>query len=111
MRIIPVLILCLTSAALAEDFTTVNGKQYKNAAVIRVELDGIVLKMKSGIAKLYFAELPKDIRNDSITARREPPSSQPRSKRSPTNRMPQIPRYNRSTNQNNSRNIRNSPLR
>ncbi len=49
------------SIALADDFKTINGKEYKNVTVSRVEADGIVLKGKSGITKLYFAELPKDI--------------------------------------------------
>jgi hypothetical protein len=49
------------SFALAEDFKTVNGKEYKNAAVSRVEPDGIVLKTKSGIANVYFTELPKEV--------------------------------------------------
>jgi hypothetical protein len=48
------------SLALAEDFKTINGKEYKNVTVTRVEPDGIVLKTKSGIAKVYFIELPKD---------------------------------------------------
>jgi hypothetical protein len=49
------------SLALADDFKTINGKEYKNAEVSRVEPDGIVLKTKSGIAKVYFAELPKEV--------------------------------------------------
>src|SRR5207244_377606 len=52
--------LC-ASLALAEDFKTVNGKEYKNATVSRVEPDGIVLKTKSGITKVYFVELPKEV--------------------------------------------------
>src|SRR5262245_20023209 len=48
------------SLALAEDFKTINGKEYKDATVIRVEADGIVLKSKTGISKVYFIELPKD---------------------------------------------------
>lgn len=55
------LILCFTSAAFAEDFKTVNGKEYKDAAVTRVDPDGIVVKTKSGITKVYFVELPKDV--------------------------------------------------
>jgi len=34
------------SIALAEDFKTITGKEYKNASVSRVEPDGIVLKGK-----------------------------------------------------------------
>jgi hypothetical protein len=49
------------SFALAEDFKTINGKEYKNAEVRRVESDGIVLKTKSGVATVYFAELPKGV--------------------------------------------------
>ena len=49
------------SLALAEDFKTVNGKEYKNAQVSRVESDGIVVVTKSGIAKVYFIELPKEV--------------------------------------------------
>ena len=49
------------SITLADDFKTVNGKEYKNATVSRVEPDGIVLRTKSGISKVYFVELPKDV--------------------------------------------------
>ena len=49
------------SLALAEDFKTINGKEYKNATVSRVEADGLVLKTKSGILKVYFVELPKEV--------------------------------------------------
>ena len=52
--------LC-ASIALAEDFKTIKGKEYKNATISRVETDGIVLKSKSGITKIYFTELPKDV--------------------------------------------------
>ena len=51
------------SLALAQTVTimTTNGKQYKDATVTRAEVDGIVVKTKSGIAKIYFPELPKDV--------------------------------------------------
>ena len=49
------------SITLADDFKTINGKEYKDATVSRIEPDGIVLKSKSGITKLYFTELPKDV--------------------------------------------------
>ena len=60
-KVVTFLILCFTSAAFAEDFKTVNGKEYKDATVSRVEPDGLVLKTKSGISKVYFVELPKDV--------------------------------------------------
>ena len=53
--------VCSATIALADDFKTVDGKEYKNATVSRVEPDGIVLITKSGISKVYFSELPKDV--------------------------------------------------
>jgi len=53
-------ILSFISAVFADDFKTLNGKEYKSAIVTRVEPDGIVLKTKSGVIKVYFTELPKD---------------------------------------------------
>jgi hypothetical protein len=56
-----ILAVLSASFAIAEDFKTVNGKEYKDATVSRVEPDGIILKSKSGIAKVYFVELPKEV--------------------------------------------------
>src|SRR5246127_168376 len=53
--------LSFISLALADDFKTLAGKEYKNAIVSRVEPDGIVLTSKAGISKVYFTELPKDV--------------------------------------------------
>src|SRR5438552_17895519 len=53
--------LC-ASIALAEDFKTIMGKEYKNATVTHVEPDGLVLKTKAGISKVYFTELPKEVK-------------------------------------------------
>ena len=60
---IPLAILAVlsTSLALADDFKTIDGKEYKNVTVSRVEPDSIVLKSKSGVAKIYFTELPKEV--------------------------------------------------
>ena len=58
---IAILALLSASLALAEDFKTVSGRVYKDATVSRVEADGIVLKTKTGISKVYFVELPKDV--------------------------------------------------
>ncbi len=60
MKALVLLILCFTSIAFAEDFKTIDGKEYKNVTVSRVEPDGIVLVTRSGIAKVYFVELAKD---------------------------------------------------
>ena len=56
-----ILIVCFASIALAEDFKTINGKIYKDATIRRVEADGIVIRTKTGISKIYFVELPKDV--------------------------------------------------
>ena len=60
-KVLTFLIVCFISAAFAEDFKTINGKEYKDATVTRVEPDGIVLKTTSGVTKVYFAELPKEV--------------------------------------------------
>jgi len=49
------------SFALADDFKTIDGKEYKNVTVSRVEADGILLRGKTGVSKVYFSELPKDV--------------------------------------------------
>ncbi len=61
MKTLAVSILCLASVALAEDFKAIDGKEYKNVTVSRVEPDGIVLMSSSGISKVYFTELPKEV--------------------------------------------------
>jgi thiol-disulfide isomerase/thioredoxin len=61
--LITFLIQCSASVALAEDFKAIDGKEYKNVKVSRVEPDGIVLISKSGISKVYFTELPKEVQD------------------------------------------------
>jgi len=63
---IAILPLLSASLALAEDFKTVSGRIYKDATISRVETDGIVLKTKTGISKVYFVS--KTFRNAFITA-------------------------------------------
>ena len=60
-NLIAVLIFAAAAAAFSEDFKTVNGKEFKDATITRVEPDGIVVKTKSGMSKVYFAELPKEV--------------------------------------------------
>ena len=60
-KLFTILLLSFAAAAFSEDFKTVNGKEYKDATVTRVEPDGIVVKTNSGITKVYFTELPKDV--------------------------------------------------
>src|SRR5205823_8791969 len=61
MKVVASLIFCLTTVAVADDFKLVSGKEYKNVTVSQVEPDGIVLRTNSGISKVYFVELPKDV--------------------------------------------------
>jgi hypothetical protein len=53
--------LSAASLALADDFKTIDGKIYKDATISHIEADGIVIRTKTGISKVYFAELPKDV--------------------------------------------------
>jgi len=54
-------VLCFAPVARADDFKTIDGKEYKDATVSRVEPDGIVLTTNSGISKVYFIELPREV--------------------------------------------------
>jgi thioredoxin 1 len=62
MKIYTFVILCFASVALADDFKAIDGKEYKNVTVSRVEPDCIVLVSSSGISRVYFTELPKEVR-------------------------------------------------
>src|SRR2546426_5112965 len=55
-------VVFLSAVALADDFKAIDGKEYKNVTVSRVEPDGIVLITSVGISKVYFTELPKEVR-------------------------------------------------
>ena len=61
MKILTFFILCFASIALADDFKAIDGKEYKNVTVSRVEPDCIVLMSSSGISRVYFTELPKEV--------------------------------------------------
>ncbi|OLB17750.1 MAG: hypothetical protein AUI05_03945 [Verrucomicrobia bacterium 13_2_20CM_2_54_15_9cls] len=61
MKILLFLTVCCIPIALADDFKTNAGKEYKNVTVSRVEPDGVIVTGKSGISKIYFTELPKDV--------------------------------------------------
>src|SRR5262249_886954 len=58
---IAILPLLSASVALAEDFKTINGKEYKEDTISHVEADGIVIRTKTGISKVYFVEFPKAV--------------------------------------------------
>jgi thiol-disulfide isomerase/thioredoxin len=61
MKILTLFLLSFASVAFADDFKTIEGKEYKGVTVSRVEPDGIMLRTKSGISKVYFVELPKEV--------------------------------------------------
>lgn len=56
-----ILIVCFALVAIADDFKTTTGKEYKNATITRVEPDGIVIRFSGGIVKIAFTELPKEV--------------------------------------------------
>jgi len=63
MKILISLIVCFAAVAFADDFKLIDGREYKDVAVSRVEPDGVVLRTKSGISKVYFVELPKEVQD------------------------------------------------
>jgi hypothetical protein len=68
-----ILAVLFVSLAISEDFKTINGKVYKDATVIRIEADGIQLKTKTGISKVYFTELPREVQERFHWATPAPP--------------------------------------
>jgi len=60
MKLLTCLIVCFALVAVADDFKLLNGREYKDATVSRIEPDGIVIRTTAGIAKVYFIELPKE---------------------------------------------------
>jgi hypothetical protein len=67
------LAVLFASLTLSEDFKTTNGKVYKDATVSRIEPDGIELKTKTGISKVYFIELPQEVQERFHWAKPEAP--------------------------------------
>ncbi len=55
-----VLAVLSTPLALADDFKTTDGKEYKNAKVSRVEPDGIVITFSDGTVKIPFTKLSEE---------------------------------------------------
>jgi hypothetical protein len=56
-----ILLACFASITLADDFKTIEGKEYKNVKVSRVEPDGVVITFSGGIVKIPFTELPPEV--------------------------------------------------
>jgi hypothetical protein len=72
-----ILAVLSASLALAEDFKTIKGKVYKDATIMRVEGDGIVIRTKTGISKVYFIELSKDVQERFHYGQATPVAIQP----------------------------------
>src|SRR6266850_2985832 len=68
-----ILAVLFASLALSEDFKTASGKVYKDATVSRIEANGIELRTKTGISKVYFTELPQDVQERFHWAKPEAP--------------------------------------
>ncbi len=60
MRHILLLVL-MTATAYCDDFRLVDGRELKNVTVNRVEPDGLIVETESGIEKIAFSSLPKDV--------------------------------------------------
>jgi hypothetical protein len=58
-----IIVFCvLALPSLGEDITTLSGKTYSNVTITRVEPDGITIKHSAGLIKLFYGELPEDVR-------------------------------------------------
>jgi hypothetical protein len=56
-----IVLACFASLALADDFKTIDGKEYKNVTVSRQEPRGVTVTKPGMIVILYFDELPKEV--------------------------------------------------
>jgi hypothetical protein len=61
VKTLTLLTICVTSIALAEDFKTVNGKEVQERDDNPRRTGWVVLKHKSGVSKVYFPDLPKEV--------------------------------------------------
>jgi hypothetical protein len=61
LAVVLAMVMATLQFMVADDFKTVDGKEYKNAKVSRVEPDGIVITFSGGIVKILFTELSPEI--------------------------------------------------
>ncbi|HWB59531.1 MAG TPA: hypothetical protein VG733_08565, partial [Chthoniobacteraceae bacterium] len=59
--IVPMLLLFFAGAGFADDITTTDGKTYKGVEITKTEPDGITIMSDSGVEKIPFTSLPKDL--------------------------------------------------
>lgn len=58
------LLMCLAMAAAAKDLTTTDGRTYKKVSIRKVEPDGLAITHESGLAKVPFAKLSKELQKE-----------------------------------------------
>jgi hypothetical protein len=58
-RYLAAALLIITAIAFGDDFKTIDGKEYKNVTVDRVEPDGLIITHSVGRAKIPLTKLPK----------------------------------------------------
>jgi hypothetical protein len=71
-KLFTILFLSFAAAALSEDLKTVNGKEYKDATVTRVDPDGVVVKTKSGSGRFTSPNCQKKFRNAFVMTPKRP---------------------------------------
>jgi hypothetical protein len=91
--IVAALLVLSASFALGEDFNTVNGKLYKDDTITRVEGDGIVIRTKTGISKIYFVELPKEVQEKFHYGQATPVPAQREGEPAKIESPPEAPRH------------------
>src|SRR5437867_8244536 len=62
---------CPIGFAHAEDITTSDGRVFKNASVVKFEVDGVVIKHDGGSKQIAWAELPAPVRQRYQAAARQ----------------------------------------
>ena len=72
IKVLTFLILCFASAAFAEDFKTVNGKEYKGATITRVEPMAASSKQTQESQRFTSPNCQKTFRNTFITTPKRP---------------------------------------
>jgi ribosomal protein S1 len=55
-------VILLSPILSAHDFKTLEGKEYRDVTITRVDPDGLIVETDSGIEKIPFTSLPKEVR-------------------------------------------------
>jgi len=65
-----ILIVCFASIALADDFKTISGKEYKNATVTQIDPDGLSLRQNREFLNFISKNCPKMFSSALIMTRK-----------------------------------------